>query len=303
MKLYVRFFLTIIGVVLFFAPSARTQTLELGIGLGISAYNGDILPDALSFTKTSALAGQVQISFHLNERWKAQVFYNRGRLKGADADFDRHNRNLSFVTNIDELGVRGIFNLIRFDPYGRTGSPFTAYVGTGLTVYHFNPFTTNIQGQKVFLQEVGTAGQYLPNEQDRPRPYNLFQLGIPITMGVSYAVTPQLILGLEVDYRWLFTDYIDDIGPDRYPDFDNLLLSGDQAALLTNRGWESVYDPDQGINPIDVAKMYYQDNNLSSSFRSIGQGNDVFGFILFKISYMLEEISFGDKSKFGCYSF
>lgn len=303
MKLYVQTTLTIIAIVLFFVPSGRAQTLELGIGLGLSAYNGDILPETVSFPKTSALAGQVQLSLHLNERWKAQVFYNRGRLTGADADFDRGNRNLSFTTNIDEVGIRGFFNLIPFDPYGTLGRPFTAYIGTGVSMYHFNPFTTDLQGQKVFLQKIGTAGQYLPNELDRPKPYNLFQLGIPITAGIAYAITPRIILGLEVDYRWIFTDYIDDIGPDRYPDFDNLLLSSDQAALLMNRGWETIYDPAQGTNPIDVAKMYYQDNGLSTAFRSIGESNDVFGFILFKISYMLDEISFGGKSKFGCYSF
>ena len=294
----------VVGIfVLLSALRLPAQTLELGVGLGLSSYNGDILAETLSFPKTSGFAGQIQLSLHINERFRAQVFYIRGRLTGSDIDFGRDERNLSFTTNIDEVGLRGFFNLIPFDPYGESGRTFTAYVGTGVTAYHFNPFTTNLQGQKVFLQKLGTAGQYLPDEQNTPRPYSLYQPGIPLTAGLSWAITPRVIVGVEADYRVLFTDYIDDIGQDRYPDFDNLLLSSDQAALLTNRGWEIVYDADLGVNPIDVAKAFYQDKNLSSGFRSVGKSKDVFGFILVKVSFMLDEISFNKKSKFGCYSF
>lgn len=294
----------VVGVfALFLVQRLPAQTLELGVGLGLSSYNGDILPETLSFPKTSGFAGQVQLSLHINERFRAQVFYIRGRLTGSDVDFGREERNLSFTTNIDEIGLRGFFNVIPFDPYGEKGRTFTGYLGTGITVFHFNPFTTNLQGQKVFLQKIGTAGQYLPDEQNSPRPYSLYQPGIPFTAGLSWAISPRVIVGVEADYRMLFTDYIDDIGPDPFPDFDNLLLYSDQAALLTSRGWEIVYDPDLGMNPIDVAKAYYEEKNLSSGFRSIGKSKDVFGFILFKVSFMLDEISFNRKSKFGCYSF
>lgn len=295
--------ITPVFALLFFCFHCLGQTLELGIGLGLSAYDGDMLAEAMAFPKTSGGAGQIQISMHFNERIRAQLFYNRGKIKGSDADFDRDDRNLSFATNLDELGVRGLFHFIPFDPYGQTGSRFTLYAGTGATVFHFNPYTTDFQGQKVFLQKIGTAGQYLPDEQRNSKPYSLFQLGIPLTAGFSLAVTPRVILGLEFDYRVLFTDYIDDIGPEQYPDFDNLLLSNDQAALLTNRRWEMLYDPSLGINPIDVARTAFRNNELNRTFRSIGTSKDVFGFILFKISYILEEISLGGKSKFGCYTF
>lgn len=303
MKHYIQSLQTTGILVLFFLHSLSGQTLELGVGGGVSAYNGDILPETFLFPKTSGFAGQVQLSLHLNERWRAQLFYNRGRLMGSDTDFDTVDRNLSFTTDINEVGLRGFFNFIPFDTYGETGSPFTLYVGTGISVYHFNPFTTNFQGQKVFLQEIGTAGQYLPEEAGHPSPYNLLQLGVPVTGGVSYAITPNVILSLEVDYRVIFTDYIDDIANDRNPIFDDLLLSSEQAALLSNRAWELEYDPDQGQNPIDVARMYYQNRNLASGYRSVGTKNDVFGFILFRVSYLLDGFSLGRKSGFGCYKF
>ncbi len=303
MKYGMQLILTTAFLFLFSARCLTAQTLELGIGLGLSSYNGDILPETFAFPKTSGFAGQVQLSLHFNESLRGQVFYIRGRLTGSDSDFDRDTRNLSFTTNINEVGLRAFYNFIPFDPYGMEGRTFTVYAGAGVSVFHFNPYTTNLQGQKIFLQEIGTAGQYLPDEENGPAPYNLVQPGIPLTAGISFAITPQIVIGLEADYRILFTDYIDDIANDRFPDFDNLLLSSDEAALLTNRGWENKYDPALGLNPIDVARMDYQSSNLGSQFRSIGTSNDVFGFILFKVSYMLDGFSFGGKSGFGCPTF
>ncbi len=303
MKQFIQAIITTGVFILFLVRPVQAQTLELGIGLGLSAYNGDVLPETFAFPKTSGFAGQLQLSMHVNERIRAQLFYNRGRLTGSDADFEVYDRNLTFSTNIDEVGLRGFFNVLPFDPYGESGSPFTFYAGGGVSVYHFNPFTTNLQGQKIYLQEIGTAGQYLPDEAEHPRPYNLTQLGIPLTAGISWAVTPRIILSVEADYRVLFTDYLDDIANDQHPDFDNLLLQNDQAALLTNRAWELIYDPDAGLNPIDVARNYYQSNNLSSRLRSVGTSNDVFGFLLFRVSFLLEDFSLGGKTGFGCYKF
>src|SRR5690606_38339661 len=124
-----------------------------------------------------------------------------------------------------------------------------------------------------------------------------------LTAGISFAVTPRIILGFEADYRVLFTDYLDDIANDRHPDFDNLLLQNDQAALLTNRAWEIAYDPDAALNPIDVPRNYYQSHNLTNRQRSVGTSNDVFAFLLFKISFLLEDFTLGGKTKFWCYKF
>ncbi|WP_236980311.1 DUF6089 family protein [Membranihabitans maritimus] len=302
MKLLYRYILS--AALFCFSLTSHSQNIEAGLGLGISGYNGDFLPEVSQFTKTIYGAGQLSALIHFNERLGTQFFLSLGRVGADDKDFGREDRNLSFITNITELGGRAIFNVIPFDPYGEYGRKFTFYIGAGVSAYKFNPYTTNHQGQKVFLQEVGTAGQYLPDEMSTSKPYSLFGVGIPVTGGIKWAVTPQLILGLEIDYRHIFTDYIDDFGRDRYPAFDDLALSNDQAALLIDRGWEVSYDPNSNISPIDAAKQSYENMELEGLLRSSGSYDDSFGFIFLKVSYILEDLSFGfGKSRFGCYQF
>lgn len=282
---------------------ADSQTLELGLGLGVSAYDGDFLSRKTEVVKTMAFAGQLQLTYHFDERWRGQLFYSRGKVSAADEQITGNARNLSFATNINEGGLRVLYNFIPFDPYGRQGRKFTFFAGTGVTGYHFNPYTINHQGQKIFLREIGTAGQLIESEEPKKKPYNLFQIGVPFTIGASVAIHPQVVIGLEFDYRLLFTDYFDDLGQDPYPDFDELLLSNEQAALLIHRGWEKEYEPGSGISPIDAAADYYQRNELQNQLRAIGNQKDAFGFFLFKVSYLLEDFSLGGNRKFGCYNF
>src|SRR5699024_9668911 len=293
-------------LILFFVlwyHQADTQTLELGVGLGVRAYDGDFLSSKTEVVKTLSFAGQLQLSLHFDERWRGQLFFSRGKVSARDEEITGNDRNLSFATNITEAGLRVLYNFIPFDSYGQYGRKYTVYAGAGVSGYHFNPYTINHQGQKVFLQELGTAGQFIESEGDRPKPFKLFQVGIPLNIGFSVAVHPQVILGLEFDYRFLFTDYFDDLGQDPYPDFDELLLWNEQAALLVHRGWEKEYEPGSGINPIDAAAGYYKKMDLQNQLRAVGNQKDAFGFLLFKVSYLLEDFTLGRNRKFGCYNF
>ncbi len=297
-----RFF--IFSCLIFLNYSSFAQSFEIGVGGGISAYSGDLLPQNSKFTKTMGGAGQVYGLLSFSQNFGVEFAYRHGRVHAEDIDFDRSDRNLSFATNIDEISVKGIYNILPFDPYGDRGNLFTVFVGAGVSVFKFNPFTTSHQGQKVFLQEVGTAGQRLDIDGQNNKPYSLVQLGIPLTLGVKYAISPSFTIGLELDYRYIFTDYLDDVGADTYVDFDLLALSNDQAALLANRGWELTYDVNSNINPIDAAKIYFENNNLQTTQRSLGSKSDGYGFIMLKLGYIIEDFSFGGgKGKFGCYEF
>jgi|GEM_PF-4035579 len=303
MRTIVQQWITLILIGIVWQNTASAQTFELGVGLGVSAYDGDFLSSKLEVVKTMSFAGQLQLTHHFDQRWRGQLFFARGKVSARDEEITGNDRNLSFATHINEIGVRVMYNFIPFDPYGQYGRPYTIYAGAGITGYHFNPYTQNHQGQKVYLQELGTAGQFIGEDGKNKKSYSLFQIGIPLNIGMAVAVHPQVVLGIEFDYRILFTDYLDDLGRDRYPDFDDLLLSNEQAALLVHRGWERDYDPGAGLSPVNAAAAYYDQKDLSNQLRAIGDQNDVFGFLLFKVSYLLEDFNFGKNRKFDCYNF
>ena len=72
----------------------------------------------------------------------------------------------------------------------------------------------------------------------RQAKYNLSDFAIPFGIGVKYALTDKINLGLELGARWTMTDYLDDVSGTyvTYPDL--LANNGELAAALGNRTGE-----------------------------------------------------------------
>ena len=58
------------------------------------------------------------------------------------------------------------------------------------------------------LQPLGTEGEGFYKGEKK---YNLTQLAIPIGGGFKYAISNNVRIGIEVGFRKLFTDYLDDV--------------------------------------------------------------------------------------------
>ena len=86
------------------------------------------------------------------------------------------------------------------------------YAGVGL--FHFNPSTKDLNGNKTYLKPLSTEGQgFMPGIAE----YGLWQLNIPFGIGAEYSLNEDMRVGLEMGYRKLFTDHLDDVGG-LYPD-------------------------------------------------------------------------------------
>jgi hypothetical protein len=131
-------------------------------------------------------------------------------------------RNLNFKTGIFEWEAAGQYSIL--DPNESWWIPY-AYVGIGL--FHFKPHTKDLNGDKVLLQPLSTEGQgFLPGVKK----YKLTQFSIPLGIGVERSLNEDMRVGLELGYRKLFTDYLDDVSTDYV----------DQTALLAARGQRAV---------------------------------------------------------------
>ena len=139
------------------------------------------------------------------------------------------NRGLNFKTNVSELALLGEYDLLDAETYN-----LVPYVFGGLAVYHFNPkplhpisgnvtfngYTTYLSGD-VDLHSLGTEGQYIsgvPGVKGNysGKVYNLTQLNVQLGAGVRYKISDDVAIGLEVNLRKLFTDYLDDVSGPRY---------------------------------------------------------------------------------------
>jgi hypothetical protein len=166
-------------------------------------------------------------------------------------------RNLSFNTNVLQLGVQGDFNFFRFIP-GDGDHRATPYLTIGIGMFSFDPYAY-LDGQKYYLRELGTEGQGSPAYPDR-KPYSNIAAYIPLGLGYKYNLNPRMNIGVEAVYNFTTTDYLDDVSK-TYAGINNFPTLPDGspsvAALLQDRSYET------GKPPIGVQgrQRGYQNQN------------------------------------------
>ncbi|MEZ5043498.1 MAG: DUF6089 family protein [Saprospiraceae bacterium] len=224
----------------------HAQHFEAGILGGGSNYLGDLSNNSSTvYLGQSHFAGGIFGRYNFNDYLAVRLGLNYTALSGADANAPVgafRDRNLSFQTDIYEVGLIGEFNLMGYQPYNLS-SPFSPYLFAGVAFFTFNP-KAFYQGQLVELQPLDTEGQGLP---DRPAPYTTQQFAIPFGIGVKYALNDQWNVGLEIGVRKTFTDYLDDVSG-TYVSYNELLAAkGELSAALANRQGELL-----GSDPVIV---------------------------------------------------
>ncbi|MCU0347885.1 MAG: DUF6089 family protein [Saprospiraceae bacterium] len=219
-----------------FALSA--QHLEAGILLGGANYVGDLSNNSGNlYMKETKLAAGAFVRQNFNHLLALRLGFNWARVSGQDAnvrndDYVR-NRNLSFRSSILEFSAIGEFNILGYQPYA-LARPFSPYIFVGVAGAKFNPKARYL-GNWEELQPLGTEGQGMTGFND---PYERFTISIPFGIGVKYALTDRINLGLELGARPTLTDYLDDVSG-AYVSYPVLLAgNGELAAALGNRTGE-----------------------------------------------------------------
>jgi hypothetical protein len=212
---------------------------SLGITLNALNYYGDLAPKPnrlstdISFTQPA-----VGISFahRFGPRYSLTGSFMYGTLKGADSESAsagdmnngvyRYQRNLSFRNRIKELSVVASFDLfpnmatyisrVKWTPYGFLGVAGLLHNPQALapaTDLNGNPLPE--AGQWINLQSLGTEGQKAQLEATDANAgissYKKLQVVIPFGFGVRFRLNEVLDLSAELGFRYLFTDYIDDV--------------------------------------------------------------------------------------------
>lgn len=219
-----------VAIAVCFGSVAFSQ-LQIGIFGGISNYQGDLVDKAY---KSSKGAFGFTAGYPVSSRVMLRAGLTFAKVAGADSlnkQPDLKLRNLSFQSPITEFSARVEINT--FDLNIKSWSP---YVFAGLAVYHFNPYTFDQNGNKIFLQPLSTEGQGLPNYGTKP--YPLTQLAIPFGGGVKYNISDNIQVAFEIGLRKLFTDYLDDVSGNYANATELFNAKGQQAVDLSYRGDE-----------------------------------------------------------------
>lgn len=202
---------------------------EAGFTIGPSNFLGDLggnvgkgttfIKDN-NFSATKFMIGG-HISFYPRDWYGIRINMNFGSLEGDDAlikgkggyEEARRIRNQSFKTSLFETTVAAeVFPtvFVEDDP-SDVFHKLRPYGVLGIGVFHFNPQGIDpATGQWVNLRPLHTEGEGFKEYPDR-KEYSLWQLNVPIGVGVKYWLSDNFSLGLEVIVRKTFTDYIDDV--------------------------------------------------------------------------------------------
>lgn len=220
---------------------------EAGVMAGVSNYYGDLTQDyVVPGTSHPAFGGFLKYNMSYTMGIKLDVYH--GTISAADSNSNRSNqllRNLSFSSPVTEVGLTFEYYYPGFYPK-KLQRPLSPYVYAGIAGFHFKP-EAFYEGEWYDLQSLGTEGQDI-NSLDFREPYSLYELAIPIGIGVKWAMTERWNLGLEYGARWTFTDYLDDVSR-TYVDRNTLIeFNGIDAYNLSNRTGEVLFG-----EPIDYS--------------------------------------------------
>ncbi|MCG2613889.1 hypothetical protein LZZ85_06335 [Terrimonas sp. NA20] len=132
-------------------------------------------------------------------------------LKRTDPDpGGRYGRNLHFRSRIHEWQLSVETHPLFWKLTDESEIPFwSPYILAGISLFSFDP-EAKIGGTWHKLHPLRLEGQGF-SEYNGRKPYRRKQLSIPLGVGLRYETGPLFNVKLELSYRILFTDHLDDV--------------------------------------------------------------------------------------------
>ncbi len=229
---------TLLFIACFFGYTAsfsqeQDKSASIALFTGAMNYQGDLNPSSFKFSHSGLTVGLI-FRKPLNRWFTLRAGFSSGKIMAADR-WNRdylQMRNLSFTTTLQEAHTGLEVNVLDI-----SANHFTPYIYGGVAVFHFDPWTSDNSGMKTYLKPLSTEGQGLSAYPER-KPYELTQIALSFGGGIKFAISDAIQIGIELNQRKTFTDYLDDVSSS-FVDVDMLRQErGDKAVELAYRADE-----------------------------------------------------------------
>jgi hypothetical protein len=186
---------------------AFSQSSEIGLVLGGTTYQGDIVTKASAIIPQMRPMGGVFYRKHLTNRWAlraqfsvAQLNANEKKYAIASPNNFREIRGVSFTTTFAELALLPELRIA-----STTSLDFYAF--GGLSGFYFNPSVDYNEPNPIIGDK----------NLDKAANYSRFSWTIPVGGGVRWFIKDQTSIGFELSGRKAGTDFIDGLSLNANP--------------------------------------------------------------------------------------
>lgn len=182
-------------------------------------------------------------SLYADDKWNKDKAEKA--LTTEEDAYQRYLRNLSVRSNIWEGSFLFEFSPLRLNYESSMAKRrFQPYLLLGVAGFHFKPQAKFIDAAGndrgyVNLYDLHIEGDGVPTDayENAPKKYSLWQIAIPMGIGIKWDIGRRLALGVEYVYRYTFTDYLDNVSG-KYVDpivytHPSLGMSEQQIAIAT----------------------------------------------------------------------
>lgn len=246
--------------------------METGLHVGTSHYIGEINNNVYGNQLFSA---GISTKYHFNKTsekdrtWGIRLDGNFTRIEGDDQDSSdpsTEDRGLNFKNNLLELAAMGEFHFFNFRP-NRAAMLFSPYVFAGVGAIYHDPKSSSPLGKISLIDEM-----------IEEKKHSKTAVILPFGAGVKLNLSGPFSVGLEVNYRYVFSDFIDGIGNNLHFDFADLPI--DLNRKITQTEWQVL-----AAGPIIGNDQSAYDTLVSNGVKRGEKGNDFFMTTVLKVSY------------------
>jgi hypothetical protein len=228
----------------------KGQRKEFFFGIGATNFLGDLgglnrVGTDYSFMdlewSATRMSGHLGYRYRLRPWLATKSILQYGVFRGSDQltqEPFRNNRNLDFKTHLIELAQHLEIIIFNNEEYGKRNKIHglkgmknkntLVYIFSGICGFAYIPMAQD----GTLLRPLKTEGQGLP---DGPKPYGLFNWGIPFGLGTKIGIDQVWRLSFELTYTKTFTDYLDDVSTVYYDPVALEQNYGSQSAAYADR--------------------------------------------------------------------
>ena len=170
------------------------------------------------YTAHPALAFRLGVNYgtlYANDDWNQTKAEKAETLE--EDPVQRYIRNLHVKANTWEGSFLFEFNPLRLNVDSRLARKrFQPYILAGFSYFHFKPTAEYIDRDGnnrgyVNLHDLRIEGNGFEGWEEAPEEYDLWQMAIPLGVGIKWDLGKQIVFGFDYKYRMTFSDYLDTV--------------------------------------------------------------------------------------------